>query len=431
MSWVDGDGQRTFPPGQNLSKISKVACWSWLGWSTHKGPKLLLAEARTSASAVAEGSSTSWRRLHNTVLRECGVTSVCGHRRPCLRIINCLREMANWSWPLAIPPGVCWASPIHTTKQVGGSMAIVVTSRSPPNCCASSKIVSINLSKNESKAGNVLHLSLAKDPPVITRRRHLGSLSDFAEWRMSKYVLAAFWASLSETMRPIQWYSSVGNCRYCTISIKLRVPVFSLHMTWKWHVPSVSMAIRPSRRIAAALLLPAPKRPCAQTSSLPVARARATALVAATTCPSSSAAIGSTLVRNQLSYLSSGIGTCQGVSILRSSLHNRDCRVALRGGEMASAATFSVSKPKPLTILLEGICATAVSSLAVRVWPMAKTSLTCMCSGIVASVKSKYKMFGNSLKMARSVLSQKTLAASTLRRARSKLRGLHLWCVTP
>ena len=34
----------------------------------------------------------------------------------------------------------------------------------------------------------------------------------------------------------------------------------------------------------------------------PQARARATALVAATTCPSSSAAIGSTFVRNQLSY---------------------------------------------------------------------------------------------------------------------------------
>ena len=34
---------------------------------------------------------------------------------------------------------------------------------------------------------------------------------------------------------------------------------------------------------------------------------------------------------------------------------------------MASAATFSVSKPNPLTILLEGICATAVNSLAVSV----------------------------------------------------------------
>ena len=82
-------------------------------------------------------------------------------------------------------------------------MATVVTSRSPPNCWASSKMVIINLDKNVSKAGNVLHRSLAKDPPVITRRRHLGSLSVWAEWRMSKYVLAAFCASLSETMRPI------------------------------------------------------------------------------------------------------------------------------------------------------------------------------------------------------------------------------------
>ena len=76
---------------------------------------MLLAEASTSASAVADRSSTSWRRAHNTVLSECGVTSVCKHRRPCLRIISCLREMANWSCPLAIPPGVCWTSPIHTT----------------------------------------------------------------------------------------------------------------------------------------------------------------------------------------------------------------------------------------------------------------------------------------------------------------------------
>ena len=66
---------------------------------------------------------------------------------------------------------------------------------------------------------------------------------------------------------------------------------------------------------------------------------------------------------------------------------------------MASAATFSVSKPNPLTILLEGICATAVSSLAVRVWPMAKTSLTCMCSGIVSSVKLKYKMLEPGLQL--------------------------------
>ena len=368
--------------------MSNVAFWSWLGWSTHKGPKLLLAEANTSASAVADGSSTSWRRAHNTVLRECGVTSVCGHRRPCLRIINCLREIANWSWPFAIPPGVCWASPIHTTKQVGGSRATVVTSRSPPNCWASSKMVSINLDKNSSKAGKLLHRSLAKDPPVITRSRHLGSLSVLAEWRMSKYVLAAFCASLSETMRPIYLYSSVGNCKYSIISIKLRAPVFSLHMTWKWHSPSVSRAISPNSRMAAALLLPAPKRPCTQTSSLPVARAKATALVAATTWPSSSAAIGSTLVRNQLSYVSSGISTCQGVSNLRSSLHNRDCRVALRGGGMASAATFSVSKPKPLTTLLGGICETATSSFAVRVCPMANTSLTWICSGIGSPARS-------------------------------------------
>ena len=76
----------------------------------------------------------------STVLSECGVTLVWGHRSPYLRIMSCLLEIANWSCPFAMPPGVCWASSIHTTRLVAGIIAMVVTSRSLPNCCASSKI---------------------------------------------------------------------------------------------------------------------------------------------------------------------------------------------------------------------------------------------------------------------------------------------------
>ena len=158
-------------------------------------------------------------------------------------------------------------------------------------------------------------------------------------------------------------------------SIKLLVPVFSLHMSWYLSRRSGSSARRPAIKMAAALLLPAPKRPWILRSSLPVAMENASAHTVAKTCPSLSATIGSTIARNQ-SSCGMFIFWCPGVKNLRSRVVKSDCSTAFLAGIIAVAVSGIQWIPSPLGLLLLGVWATARSSFTGLVWPKAKTSNT-------------------------------------------------------
>ena len=95
--------------------------------------------------------------------------SSCGQRKACFLEISCRLVMAIWDRLLAMPPGVCCASPVQTTRHVGVSIATEATSRSPPYCPLSITTMT-SFCCHVSSVEKGLALCPAHEPPVISRK---------------------------------------------------------------------------------------------------------------------------------------------------------------------------------------------------------------------------------------------------------------------
>ena len=228
-----GSSQRSTQPGHTRSSVFKHSLCSDISVGFQSGPKSV-----TACWNIASMSATTGRSRCDTIFIRawksvCGVYSSCGQRKACFLEISCRLGMAIWDGPLAMPPGVCCASPVQTTRHVGGSIATEATSRSPPYCCPSSITTMTSFCCHDSRVEKGLALSPAHDPPVISRRRRCCTLCLLEEWKISKYVPDPdyLFASESATKRPMKRRRSVGTSRYNNMLAKLRVPVFSLQMT--------------------------------------------------------------------------------------------------------------------------------------------------------------------------------------------------------
>ena len=141
------------------------------------------------------------------------------------------------SGQIECPPWRCLpvsvgASPVQRMKLVGGNIAIVVTSQSVPNCCASSTTVNARLCCHSANLGQEEVRSLVCVPPVITNRSHSGIR--FCRTVCGRSLLVdcpGLFASPSEISLPTRLKTSAGNCKQMSTSIKLLVPAFSLHMS--------------------------------------------------------------------------------------------------------------------------------------------------------------------------------------------------------
>ena len=182
-------------------------------------------------------------------------------------------------------------------------------------------------------------------------------------------------------------------------------------------------------RIAAALLFPAPKRPCILKSSLPVAIAKVRAQTVANTCPSVSATIGRTTALNQSSY-GMFIFWWLGVRNLFRSVVKSDCSTAFLAGIIAVAVSGIQWVPSPLGLRLLGVWATASSSFAGLVWPNANTSKTLTCSGARRFARSYIWMPGYLSRMAAQGPAAKNSKAKHLSKATSYVIALRLERIT-